>query len=169
MKFIGTVFLVFASFFLGHARRGAKIKGEKIMSAFSSFFGEIADSIEYRSRSMGEILDTLSVTEKYADLDFLPLSCRFRDQGLNLQQAICKGFSQSDCIQSMSMQEKAEAMDMIQSLGCETDALAISRLRCAGEQFHSFAQNRHESNKQQNGYYETMYTLIGAAIAIVLL
>ncbi len=169
MKLIGAVCIVIASFFLGYTRRSAKLKGEKIAFAFSGLFGDIADSIEYRSRELGEVLDVLCVAEKYAQLDFLVLSCRLRDEGKNVHDALCSGFTGSDCAAALTGDERAEALEVLRSLGCETDVMSVNRLRAAAERFAGFARARHEINKSRSGYYEVLYTLGGAAAAIVLL
>ena len=169
MKLIGAVCIVIASFFLGYTRRASKLKGEKIAFAFSELYSDIADSIEYRSRELGEVLDVLCAAEKYARLDFLVESCRLRDAGGNLHEALCGGFTRSDCAGSLNVDERAEAFEVLGSLGCETDALSVNRLRAAAERFTVFARARHDVNKSRNGYYEVLYTLAGAAAAIVLL
>ncbi len=169
MKFIGAVCIVVAGFFLGYTRRAAQVKSERTVWALSQLFGELADSIEYRARALGEVLDLLCAAEKYAALDFLPACCRLRDAGETLHDALCKSFLHSACAASLSGGEHGEALEVLRALGCETDVLAVNRLRAAGERFAGFARARRDANSRRAGYYETIYTLAGAAAAIALL
>ena len=169
MKIIGALFIVTASFFLGYARRAAALQSEKTAAALAALFRELADGIEYGCARLGPQLDALCAAERFAQLDFLPAACALADGGRSLHDALNEGFLASACRQRLNHEEQAAADLVLCALGCETDGPAVRELRGAERKFAEFAETRHKANTARGGFYEAIYTLCGAAVAILLL
>lgn len=169
MKIVGALFIVAASFVFGFMRRSGYLKEELLLKKLSELLYEIRDNIEFRSNALKDVIINCAVNDKYADLDFLPLTLEKLDSGETLKVAITNAFEESDCAAKLKKSEGLELIELFTSMGSDVEDVVIQNIDYVISRLNETKQQLSEQNKKQKGYYETLYTLAGAAAAVALL
>lgn len=169
MKLVGALFIVASAFVLGALIRGGKLRAEQMLRSLILFLKNIQDNIEYKTNPLREVVARCAVNDRYAALDFLPDTLRKLDAGANLKNALCLSFDQSDCAAKLGAGDAQEVMRLFEGMGGEVDDVVLQSIHYTATRLEESLDAKAEQNKKQKGYYESLFTLAGAAIAVMLI
>ncbi len=169
MKLVGALFLVVSAYVLGALIRAEKLRGEEILRTLLLFLRRVRDNIEYGASPLRELVDRCAADERYAALDFLPGALGRLEAGEPLKTALCGAFWDSDCATKLDKGDAQELGRLFEQIGESLDAVAVRSLDYLGSRLQDSLALRQEQNKKQKGFYESLCSLAGAAVAILLL
>lgn len=169
MKLFGAVFIIFSSFILGVSKRNSQLRCAKIIEQFIRWCEALKDNIEYKSLSLSDFVDRTAVSERYALLDFLPISCQLSDKGKTIREALVNALVNSSSYLMLNGEEKQEMVTLFNEIGSDTDISEIQKLSISVANLSGILEQRKQHNNSRKGFYESIFTLAGAAVSIVLL
>ncbi len=167
-KIIGFAFIVAASGLLGFTKRNEAGEAQKICGQIHEFLCEISQCIELKFQSLPDFLIRASASERYAMLEFLGDACTKIEDGESLRKALIVSLKEWDKSRLLSRDEVEELIGAFYTLGEGNAAQEALKLIPVTEFFKARAEERKLQNEKKRGMYETVYALVGAAVAIVL-
>ncbi|NLC79421.1 MAG: hypothetical protein GX683_06835 [Ruminococcaceae bacterium] len=169
MKALGIVLIIFVSFLLGYGKRSEQLKGERLTELFSDLFGEIKYQISYSGNPLTEILISLSSTEKYSKFNFISDALnRLKNENKPIANALVEAFDGSAVKAVLSGEERECVQNVFSDFAKKSKEREVEKLEEARRFFLKSAEDKRAANDKKRGYYETLYTLAGTVIAIIL-
>lgn len=169
MKTVGAIVIIVTSYILGHARRGIMLLGAEIVDQFVQLFKELRSAIAHGMGSLTALLETCAYKESYNKLTFLAMISSNPKAADNLCDALCDAFEDWESRNSLTKDEAAVISGLLQNIGESGAQNELAKLDFAIERLEQALQGRCTLNEKRKGFYETVFTLTGAALAILLI
>jgi len=169
LKLVGSLFLIISAYILGAVVRAQKIKQERILQKLSEWLCELRDSIQYKTSSLQKVVETTADSARYEDLDFLRKSVELMKQNESIKNSVINAFCESDCCDVLVADTAREMKELLVLLGSEIDSVVLRYIDQFVQKLGQEYRQLHEKNNSQRGYYEALFTLGGAAIAVMLM
>ena len=169
MKALGILFIVMAGFAMGYSRRADMLARERVLSELGALAAAFRANAQYEHDSALVCLEKFAVSERGSTLSFLPLALEDADGGELLGTALKNRYLEWRERERINTSLSAETADFLEGLAASSRQTEINR--CAyieSRVAEEFSAVRGE-NAQRRGFYETVYTLAGAAVAIALM
>ena len=168
MKLIGALFVVASAFALGALLRAGKLREEKILRTLLAFLKDLRDNIEFKTNALRDVVAHCALNDRYAMLDFLPDTLSRLDAGANLKNALCAAYEHSECAARLDEGDARELTQLFGCMGGEIDEIVLQSIGYTCARLEESISAKAEQNKKQKGYYESLFALAGAAVAIML-
>ena len=169
MKVFGMLVIVIAGFALGYSRRADMLKRERVLAELGALAAAFRVNAQFEHESALVCLERFAASERADALSFLPLALEDADGGELLGTALKNRYHEWRERDRLSSGLSSEIADFLEGLAASSKQTEINR--CAyieGRVAEELTAVRGE-NAQRRGFYETVYTLAGAAVAIALM
>ncbi|MEA4911623.1 MAG: hypothetical protein VB092_03290 [Oscillospiraceae bacterium] len=169
IKAVGFVFILLSSCGLGYAKKAKLLYAEKLLEAFVSLCGELRYQMTFSSESLISILRNLSRRSCFSTLCFLSDAlARYARTGM-LNSALSQAFAAWENRALLSADEQSALGALFDSFACDGKDRETEKLLKTAESLNSALTLRRSDRRANRGYYELLYALVGAIVAIVLL
>lgn len=169
MKAVGAVIVIVASYVLGHSKRSGMLLGERIIDQIIQLFKELKSAVEYSAGSMVTHIETCAYKESYDKLGFLAAAAVNPNADVNLGDSLCDAFEEWENAPLVNRDEKSAIKGLFDEIGSDSSKCELAKLDFAIERLTASLAIRRSNNEKHKGYYETLFTLTGIAVAILLI
>ncbi len=169
MKIAGCVFIVLAAFALGFTKKSRILDGERMTELLLRLFSELRYAMAFKSGSLIEALESISEQALFSRLDFLGGALRQYKETGALRPALCDAFCAWGDYAALNEEEQRAALGLFESLGTQSGDRESEKLSLACARLEASLSVRRDDRRAKRGYYELLYTLAGAVVAIILL
>lgn len=169
MKALGMLVIVMAGFALGYARRADMLRREQILNELGALAAAFRANAQYEHDSALVCLERFAAGERGCTLSFLPLVLEDVDSGELLGAALKNRYTEWRERDHLNMSFSAEIADFLGGLAASSRQTEINRCAYIESRVAEELTSVRGENSQRRGYYETVYTLAGAAVSIALM
>jgi stage III sporulation protein AB len=169
VKAAGALVVIVASYIAGRFKRADMLLGERITAQLIRFLGELKNAVQYRAGSLVAAVGECAAKESCDQLGFLADAAFGPDVDSGLGWALTSAFSRWNRLPLLTREEREALNGLFSELGSGFSSSEISRIELAAERLKASLEARRAANDKKRGYYETLFTLAGIALAIVLI
>ena len=161
--------VVMAGFALGYSRRADMLRRERVLSELGALAAAFRANAQYEHDSALVCLEKFAASERAAALSFLPLALEDADGGELLGAALKNRYLEWRERERLTASLAADTADFLEGLAASSRQTEINRCAYIESRVAEELTAVRGENAQRRGFYETVYTLAGAAVAIALM
>ncbi|MEA5051319.1 MAG: hypothetical protein VB021_07575 [Oscillospiraceae bacterium] len=168
MKGVGCCFIVAAFFVLGRIRKARLLDGARILEQLILLCGEMRYAMTFTSASLLTSLRDFSLRESFSRLGFLGGALRRLGAAGTLRQALLEALGEWDGRELLTREELSVLTGLFDNFAGESADRETEKLSLACARLSQALEVRRADRRTARGYYELLYTLAGAVLAVVL-
>ncbi len=168
MKLTGSVFIVLSFFLIGYTKRKKQLELQRIYEQLTAFVRLVKNDVQYTSSTTPQILEKAAACGDYLLLSFIDAALERVEKGGEFTKELCGAFEEFALRVRLTVNSREALADLFAS-SAEINSQELNE-KCAvcDELLREALESTKAENAQKKGVYETVYTLLGAAVCIAL-
>lgn len=167
-RMVGFVFIVASAGLLGMVKRSEHVTAQRLCAALAEWLAELQQTVSLRMLSLPELIAQNAQSERYQSLRFLEHAVERLEEGDTLCGSLTHGIEDWEEARLLARDELDELLQVFRSLGEGNTVQEERKLAPALAYFKVRAEQRRCDNEKKRGLYETVFTLVGVIVAVVL-
>ena len=169
MRIAGSLFIVLSFFLIGYTKRKKSVCRQEVYEQLIRLTYRIKNEIEFSTLSVSEMLEAVSAGGEFDELVFLDEALAKADKSNDFTACVCNSFSAFCELRRLERGCACAMYELLNSVCVLNSQVIVEKCCSCAQLLEESVRVVKDENRQKRGYYETVYTLIGAAVSIALI
>lgn len=169
MKLLGLLTIIAVGYLFGATKRKTMLLREEYTARFLLLFGEMKYVFKYKSSSLVDSLFDSAQNDDNKRLAFMEAAEQSVRDNKSLNASLVEAFRQSTEKKYLNANEIKEIEEAFRVFGTQSEEKELEKLEYVILKLKETLEAKRAENKSKKGYFETIYSLAGVALSIMLI